>query len=59
MKGQLVKTLVDESKTAGELYSATWNGTDNSNRSVASGVYFARTNVAGQYEKLNKLTLVK
>lgn len=59
MKGELVKTLVDESKTAGELYTATWNGTDNSNRTVASGVYFARTKVAGQYEKLNKLTLVK
>jgi hypothetical protein len=37
--GQLVKTLVDEEKTPG-TYSVTWDGKNNSNEEVASGVYF-------------------
>jgi len=37
--GQLVRTLFDEYKTAG-VYSLRWNGTDDHNRTVASGVYF-------------------
>ena len=37
--GQLVKTLVDEEKTPG-TYTITWDGRNNSNEEVASGVYF-------------------
>ena len=41
VKGQLVRTLVDEVKNAGE-HSITWHGEDNNFHSVASGVYFYR-----------------
>jgi hypothetical protein len=37
--GQLVKTLVDEEKTPG-TYKVNWDGKNNSNEEVASGVYF-------------------
>ncbi len=38
IKGQLVKTLVNEFKTAG-LYSAVWDGRDNTGLKVSSGIY--------------------
>ncbi len=59
IKGELVKTLVDKNYDKGTAYTATWNGTDNNNRAMASGVYFAKTKVAGEYTTMNKLTLVK
>lgn len=37
--GQLVKTLVNETKTPGE-YSSIWNGKDDNGSLVASGTYF-------------------
>lgn len=37
--GQLVKVLVDETKTPGE-YSSVWNGKDESGNLVSSGAYF-------------------
>jgi hypothetical protein len=37
--GREVKTLVDSFQSAGEN-SVVWNGTDNSNNPVCSGVYF-------------------
>jgi hypothetical protein len=37
--GQLVKTIVDEEKTPG-TYTVTWDGRNNSNEEVASGIYF-------------------
>lgn len=41
MKGHLVKTLIDGSKDAG-YYSVTWDGTNDHNQLVSSGVYFYR-----------------
>lgn len=41
VSGRLVKTLVDEMRPAGDN-AARWDGTDRSNRAVASGTYFAR-----------------
>ena len=38
-KGQMVKTLVQEEQLAG-LYETIWNGTDENNKSVSSGIYF-------------------
>jgi len=38
LKGQLVKTVVHEKINAG-VHTAEWNGDDNADRSVASGVY--------------------
>jgi hypothetical protein len=40
-RGQLLRTLVNESKSAG-TYQIGWNGRDNNGRQVSSGVYFFR-----------------
>jgi hypothetical protein len=39
IRGQLVKTLVDEEKLPGD-YSVIWNGQDNDDKAVSSGIYF-------------------
>ena len=57
IKGQLVKTLVNETKETGE-YTATWNGTDNANKSVSSGVYFYKMK-SGNYTSTKKMILMK
>lgn len=57
LKGQLVKTLVDGQLTEG-MHNAVWNGKDNNNRSVASGVYFYRLK-AGSYVSTRKMILTK
>ncbi len=44
VQGQLVRTLVHESKSAGK-YSAAWNGLDASGRRVPSGLYFYRLKI--------------
>jgi hypothetical protein len=44
-KGQKVKTLVNGSTVAGE-HSVQWNGTDDSNAKVSSGLYFYRLKTA-------------
>jgi hypothetical protein len=41
IRGQLVKTLVNETQNAGR-HSVIWHGDDNHGRSVSSGVYFYR-----------------
>lgn len=57
VKGQVVKTLVSESKASGN-YSVVWNGHDNNNQAVSSGVYFYKMN-AGQYSSSKKMILMK
>ncbi|MCF7857799.1 MAG: T9SS type A sorting domain-containing protein [Candidatus Cloacimonetes bacterium] len=41
IKGQLVKTLVKGEQLAGS-YETVWNGKDNNDKSVSSGIYFYR-----------------
>jgi hypothetical protein len=41
IKGQKVKTLVDNFYSLGS-HSVVWDGTDDSNRSISSGIYFYR-----------------
>jgi len=41
LKGQLVKTLIDDTQNSG-IHGIIWNGTDSHNRNVASGVYLYR-----------------
>lgn len=57
VKGQLIKRLVDNHTAAGEHY-VTWNGRDEYNREVPSGVYFTRMTTAGTQES-RKMLLIK
>jgi hypothetical protein len=55
--GQVVTTLVNEQKPAGE-YVISWNGKNQHNDDVASGVYFYRIK-AGDYESVRRMTLLR
>lgn len=57
LRGQLVKTLINEAKETGE-YTASWNGTDNSNKPVSSGVYLYRMK-SDNYVSTRKMILIK
>ena len=57
LKGQRVKDLVDEFQLMGN-YKAVWNGRDNHNNSVASGIYFIRLD-AGKNTKVSKILMLK
>ncbi len=57
LKGQLVKTLVNEVIETGK-HTATWNGTDNTNKPVSSGVYFYKLK-SGSYTSTRKMILLK
>jgi len=57
LRGQEVRTLVNEIKTAGE-YEVNWDGKDNFAESVASGVYVYRLQ-AGDDVAVKKLTLLR
>lgn len=57
MIGQEVATLVNEQKEIG-FYSLTWNGKNNFNAQVASGVYIYRI-VAGDFVSVKKMNLLK
>ncbi|NLN85663.1 MAG: T9SS type A sorting domain-containing protein, partial [Candidatus Cloacimonetes bacterium] len=56
-KGQLVKTLVNEDKASGN-YKVVWNGRDNNNQAVSSGIYFYKMQ-AGKYSSTKKMVLMK
>ena len=55
--GQVVTTLVDEQMLAGS-HDVPWNGKNDQNRDVASGVYFYRIK-AGDYESVRRMTLLR
>jgi hypothetical protein len=57
MLGQLVKTLVNESKEAG-TYEVVWDGKDESGDQVASGVYFYKLD-AQDYSQTKKMVLIR
>ncbi|MCB5287372.1 MAG: choice-of-anchor J domain-containing protein [Candidatus Cloacimonetes bacterium] len=57
VKGQLIKKLVNEDKAAGE-HTVVWNGTDQNNRAVSTGVYFYKMN-AGKYSSTRKMIMMK
>ncbi len=57
LKGQKVKSLVSESKTAG-THSVIWNGLDENSKPVSSGVYFYKM-TAGDYTSTQKMMLMK
>ena len=55
--GRLVRTLVDEARTAGR-YDERWDGTNNRGSRVASGVYFYRFATA-DFEQTRKMVLLR
>ena len=57
LRGQLVKTLVDEAQEAGN-YRVQWNGVDSRNNHVSSGVYFYRL-VTPEYSATRKMVILK
>jgi photosystem II stability/assembly factor-like uncharacterized protein len=56
--GQTVRTLMDERLTPG-TYTVRWEGTDQYDRPVASGVYFYQLISAGKPIQTKKLTILK
>jgi len=57
IKGQRVKKLVQETKEPG-YYNAIWNGTDDNNKQVASGIYLYRLS-KGKKTLNKKMLLLK
>jgi hypothetical protein len=58
MKGQKVRTLVDENKEAG-THTVEWNGVDDNNQSISSGIYFYKMKAADKYTSVKKMILLK
>ena len=64
LKGQKIKTLSpslchpESVEGRGEM-SVTWNGTDNNNEPVSSGIYFSRLKVNGKTRASNRMLLLK
>ncbi|MBL8029548.1 MAG: T9SS type A sorting domain-containing protein, partial [Fibrobacteres bacterium] len=51
LKGRLLRTLVNSELKSGSRFTATWNGLDNNNRPVSSGVYVYRIKVGNRFEQ--------
>lgn len=58
VKGQMVRTLVAEDKSAGQ-HSVEWNGKDDNNRDVSSGIYFYKMQAGGRYTSTRKMIMLK
>lgn len=57
LRGRLIRTVLDESRTTGSQ-SVAWNGFDASQRRVASGRYYVRI-LAPQGEEVRSVTVLK
>jgi cyclophilin family peptidyl-prolyl cis-trans isomerase len=57
MKGQLIKTLVSEPLGSG-IHSYVWNGTDDADKNVSSGIYFYKL-TSGSYSGTRKAVMLK
>jgi flagellar hook assembly protein FlgD len=55
-----VKTLINENKTAG-IKSVMWDGTNNNNKPVSSGIYVYRLQIGDYYstKQSKKMLLIK
>jgi len=61
IKGQKIKTLVNEKQTAGN-HQVIWDGTDDNGKKVSTGVYFSHCDVnhdGGDYTSVKKVLLLK
>ena len=59
LRGELVTQLVNERLAGGVDHVRSWDGTDQQDRSVGSGVYFARLRIGTNVHEVRELTLVK
>lgn len=57
IKGQKVRTLIDENKESGH-YKVVWDGTDNNKKQVSSGIYFYKL-TTGKKVLNKKMLLLK
>jgi hypothetical protein len=57
VSGRLVKVLVEEVRGAG-FYETSWDGTNDSGRQAASGIYFCRMTATG-YERTQKMVMLR
>ncbi len=57
LKGELVKTLISSKLKAGE-HNVIWNGKDNEERAVSSGIYFYKVE-SGNFSKIKKMILFR
>ncbi len=57
VRGELVKTLIDETRAAGEGHIL-WDGTNSQGSEVSSGVYFYEARTGGEVQ-VSKMALVK
>ena len=58
IKGQKIKTLVNENLVKG-IHEVLWNGRNDNNKSVASGVYFYKLSVNGKDYSVKKCLMLK
>jgi flagellar hook assembly protein FlgD len=58
VRGQVVRTLVDEDKTNGQ-YFVFWNGFNDDDYAVPCGNYFCRLQVGSAYKKTIKMLWLK
>ncbi|MCI0451443.1 MAG: T9SS type A sorting domain-containing protein, partial [Candidatus Latescibacteria bacterium] len=56
--GELVKTLLDETRAAGSYTDVRWDGTNGANQPVSSGVYFYKL-VSNNFSQTKKMVLLK
>ena len=57
VKGENVKQLVSDQFSAGQ-HSVVWNGTDENNQPVSSGIYFYKLRI-GNFQQTRKMILLK
>ncbi|RLC50048.1 MAG: hypothetical protein DRI23_07900, partial [Candidatus Cloacimonadota bacterium] len=57
LKGQKVKQIVTDHLSAGQ-YTAVWNGRDENNKPVSSGIYFYQMRTK-DYNEMRKMLLLK
>ncbi len=58
LKGQKVKQLVNDKLAEGQ-HSIIWNSKDETDKNVASGIYFYKLSVNGKTEAVKKCILLK
>jgi len=57
ISGRLVKTLVSRHSSPG-YYTAIWNGRDNSDRTMAAGIYFVKL-ITPEFKATRKIVLTR